>query len=416
MTRLTGPPAPATGTPDPPLGPAPARRTPRLLFVDRFVPADEPGTPVVVWRHLNRLEADGWRVRVAAFGPERPAVSPPSWQTVPYPPRRWWWPPHRALLPGSLGVRAALQARVIVAALGGDVPDVVLTTLSPEFSAVAAAVARRLRRPLAVLVHDQPELWESVVGNPSGQRRVARQVRAVLRHAARVYPVTQALGEAYGPAVAANAHRLLPIPAGGAPTPAEWSPRFARPHVVHAGSLHPFQRPNLEAVARALAPVGGRLTVISHHDTAPFEDVARAFGHVSIRPAFPSSEEVLAYCAAEASALLVSYSFDEQPWAATSFPSKMVEFAHLGLPQLVLAPPHAAVSVWAREHGWTSHAEALDADALLAEVAALASPEGWARRAGDARRAAAGPFDPDAIHAGFAESLGTLLPAALRRG
>lgn len=417
MTDRSQPSAPAAGPPPvPPPRLRPPRGTPRLLFVDRGVPADAPGTPVVVWRHLNRLESDGWQVRVAAFEPELTEAAPPSWHLVTYPLRRRWWPPHRAFVPGSLSVRASLQSREIVSALDGDLPDIVLTTLSPEFSTVAAAVASRLGRPLAVIVHDQPELWESVAGDLAGQRRVARQVRAVLHQAARVYPVTQALAEAYGPDVAAKSHRLLPIPAGGLPAPAEWSPRYARPHIVHAGSLHSFQRPNIEAVARALGSVGGRLTIVSHHDMAPFEDLARAFAHVTLRPAFPSSRDALAFCAAEASALLVSYSFSEQPWAATSFPSKMVEFAHLGLPQLLLAPPDAAASVWAREQGWTSHVEVLNADALPAEVVSLATRDGWTRRAGDSHRAAAGPFDPETIHARFAESLEALLPVGLRRG
>ena len=99
----------------------------------------------------------------------------------------------------------------------------------------------------------------------------------------------------------------------------------------------------------------------------------------------------------------------EQPWAATSFPSKMVEFAHLGLPVLLLAPPHAAASAWARGAGWTSHVETLEAGALEAEIAALATPDGWERRAVDARQAAAGPFDPDRIHAGLEDDLRRLV-------
>lgn len=389
---------------------ADASGAPYLLYADMVPPGDVPGTPVVTWRHVLRFEAEGWRVRVAAAeatSQREPVL--PSWDFIPYPPRRRWWPPHRDEVAGSMAVRAWLQGREVVARLNGDVPDVVLTVLSPEHAPIAAAVARRLKRPLAVIVHDQPELWEEVVRRPDYQPVVQANVERVLRQAARVYPVTRMLGEAYGPEVAAKAVPLLPIPAGGERPEAVWQDRFVRPHVVHAGSLHPFQRPNFLALARALQGVGGRLTVISHHDTSPFDDLASAFDHVTLRPAFPTSGEVLDFCAAEASAMLVSYSFTEQPWAATSFPSKMVEFAHLGLPQLLLSPPHAAVSIWAREQSWTSHVESLDAGALAAEVAALATPEGWVQRAADAHRAARGPFNPATIHAGLATSLSTLI-------
>ena len=277
-----------------------------------------------------------------------------------------------------------------------------LTVLTPEQSTVAAHAARALGRPLAVVLHDQPELWEST---PAAERdAVHRRAERVLASAEGIYPVTHALAAVYGADMAARAETLLPIPAGGA-AEATWRDDYERPHLVLSGSLHPFQRPALAALARALDTVGGRLTAMTHHDLEPFADLAEAHPNLTLRPACATAADALDFCASEASAILVSYAFDEQPWAATSFPSKLVEFVHLGLPVLILAPPDAAVSAWARAFGWTSHVETLDADVLAAEVAALATPDGWARRAADSRRAALGPFDPATIHAGFEQSL-----------
>ncbi len=388
----------------------PPRQPPYLLYLDYMPPVDHPGTPITILRHMRRFKASGWRVGIASGSWAVEHWKPsPEWETLTQPFRGRWWPPHRDAIPGSARIRAELQAIDFADRLRHDIPDLILSTLSPDSAPVAARVAKRLGRPLALVIHDQPELAESLSNRPLTQRRVRRRAQATLSQACRIYPVTEALSAAYGPAVLSRSMPLLPIPAGVDAGVAMWRDAYERPHIVHAGSLHPFQRPNFERLARALEPVGGRLTIISHHSLAPFEDLAREFDHVTLLPAFPSSDDVLAYCLAEASAILVSYSFSEQPWAATSFPSKLVEFSHLGLPTLLLAPPHAAASVWAREFGWTSRIEALDQESLTAEVAALAVREGWERRACDTRRAADGPFDPDQIHAGFEHDLRGLL-------
>lgn len=390
---------------------------PHLLLLTSCRTGEGAGTPVVLHRHLVRFRDAGWRITEVVHPPAVEAgLSGDGIEVLRLPYRRRWWPPHRESSRLSTAVRAALLADDVRRQLGGKRPDVVLTVLEPRYAAVAAAVARQLRRPLAVIIHDRPELWEDVVGDVHREAHVRREAERVLARAAVVFPVTRALGEAYGPSVAQKSVPLLPIPAGAEPAAGGWREAFRRPHLVLSGSLHPFQRPSVAALAVALEGVGGRLTLVSHHDLGPFEPVAAAHPNVSLRPAFASSAEALAFCRAEASALLVSYAFDAQPWAATSFPSKLVEFVHLGLPVLILAPPHAAVSSWARSVGWTSHVDSMDRDALTDEVAALATPAGWARRADDSHRAAVEPFDPKTIHSSLAEAFEALLPAELRRG
>lgn len=370
-------------------------------------PADRPGTPVILHRHLTRFAAAGWTVGYAAreHGLADWTDAPPDWTAFPIPLRRPWWPPHREGLPGSGALRQWLVGGDLARRVQAWRPDIVLTVLAPSDVHVAAAVARRSNCPLAVILHDQVELWEQFRDRPDVQVRVRRELEAVLGHADAVYPVTDDLAAVYGPSVSAKARHLIPIPPSHDASPAEWRNDYTRPHLVITGSLHPFQRPTLEALAGALAPLGGRLTAITHSPHEPFAELVAAHPNLTLRPAFPTSAEARAFCSEHASAILVSYAFDEQPWAATSFPSRLVEGVQLGLPVWLVAPPHAAASTWARSAGWTSHTETLDPGALSAEIAALATPDGWARRADESRRAAEGVFDPETIHAGFEADL-----------
>lgn len=380
---------------------------PHLLLVYGRAPTDWTGTPVVLHRHLNRFEAEGWRVSVATYHHEFENAQglPTAWARCALPMRRWWWLPYRRWIPGIETLRRHLFADDLARQVRANPPDLVLTVLEPYEAQIASDVARRLRCPLAVIVHDQPELFEDIIADPARRAAVRQAAERVLREATRVYPVTPALGAAYGEAVAAKSQTLLPIPAGGHGSAAQWRDGYACPHVVHVGSLHGFQAPNMWAVAEALHAVGGRLTLASHHGFEPFEPIARAFPNVVLRPAFPTSGDMLAYCAAEASAILVSYSFDVQAWGATSFPSRLVELTHLGLPLVLLAPPRTAASAWAREVGWTALVGSLDVPTLTEEMAALASRDGWEARAAESRRAAHGLFDPQQIHEGFARDL-----------
>lgn len=386
------------------------KRAPHIHLVYGRPPADFTGSQVVLRRHLQRFERDGWRVSFSTYEHKlTPADDlPASWVSYPLPFRRWWWPPYRARIPGMDALRQRLFSVDLATRLAGDRPDVILTVLEPYEAQIAADVARLLRRPLAVIMHDQPELFEDVAAVSAVQRSVRRAAERVLRRADRVYPVTPELAAAYGPGVVDKSHTLLPLPAGGTPAqslPPVWRDAHARPHVVHVGSLHFFQVPNMWAVAEALKVVGGRLTLSSFSTLEWFEDLARAHPHVTLRGPFPTSDDMLAYCSREATALLISYAFDAQPWSATSFPSRLVELSHLGLPVEVLAPPQAAASKWARGVGWTAHVESLDKAALTAELEALSSRIGWEKRSFESRIAASSVFAPNEVHRGFAADL-----------
>lgn len=377
---------------------------PRVLFLNHCPPGPGVGSPVIIDRHLRRLADAGWSVSSACLEDSLAGIpiSRPDWTVVPLPYRRWWWPPFRRESALALALRAALYAREIRAAHPpGTRFAALFTVLNGQFASIGTHLARRFGAPLHVFAHDY---FEPAAPGARAQQFAAD--RRVLAGAERVWAVSDAMGEwlcELHPG--ARTETLPPIPenalAPDAPVRAFRTPA----HFVYAGYLHDSAVPALEEVARALAPAGGRLTVIGRHSAAAETRLA-ALGNVTVRGYFPSNHDVVDFLAREATAFVVTYEFDDERsrWVRTCFPSKLPEFAATGVPALILAPASTPVAAWARARGWNARAEALGAPVSDA-VAALLERGSWERHARLMRAAAQEEFHPDRIHARLAAAL-----------
>jgi hypothetical protein len=213
----------------------------------------------------------------------------------------------------------------------------------------------------------------------------------------------------YGQEHLARTVQLFPIPPDVSVPRCEWSRVSThRLRIVHTGSLHAFQAPNFDLIAGALAPLGGELCVVGTFDEAAFGPLLRKHANVRFVPPFAHSDDALAFMASEATACLVSYSFDRsaQPWGATSFPSRMIEYAHIGIPLLICAPPWAAVSEWADERQWplriTTGADEAGARRMVGTLLEQSAWEAYARASVEV---ASRDFAPAAIQRRFEEAL-----------
>jgi hypothetical protein len=93
------------------------------------------------------------------------------------------------------------------------------------------------------------------------------------------------------------------------------------------------------------------------------------------------------------------------PWIRSSYPSKVVEFAHLGLPILFVAPPESAIHRWNAERGVPCNLLPTDEAGVADFVHALKQRESWERLAQSTRRLAETDFSPDYIQRRMTERL-----------
>jgi hypothetical protein len=376
---------------------------PRILYIGQ-TPAEGTGSPVIVLRHLQRLAADGWQVTIIAeHGQDTSACLQAGWTVCTLPLRRAWWPSFRESSERSRAVRTWLLAGECRRLTADARPDAVLGYLAAhaDFSAeIATRYARRSGVPLTLLVHDEAAAFTA---DPAVKKRLRRRHARLLRHTQRAWFVSPELASAYKNS--AGSRVLPPLPGDGTSF-VDWQPQFAdRPRVYYAGFIWPAQFPLLHEIAVMLADAGAVLVLITRK-TPELSEFLRTAPAQHVAP-FATNREVLAHLARDAAGILVSYTHRvaQMPWIATSFPSKLVEQCHLGLPCAVVAPPASAVGLWAQRSGYADTFSPAALGALADWARDLRTESSWRARAASVRRIAAGEFNPDKIHAAFAAGL-----------
>jgi hypothetical protein len=252
-----------------------------------------------------------------------------------------------------------------------------------------------------VIAHDDPA---SFAANHDEGLATRGRYRAIVQSAQQVWCASPQLAKLYQLRDEARA-TLPPIPDGFDATPA-WKPEFANsPLLVYAGNYWPAQLPLLARIAFQLAKIGGRLMLVVKGSSEIEALCSEA--PVLWREPFAENRQALRFLADSAAGLLVSYSetSDSMPWIRTSFPSKLIEYTHLGLPIMIYAPEDSAVADWARSRAYPDYATPQIADAITEFVESLKIVALWRKKAAISRRFAVTEFDPHRIQKIFEEGL-----------
>lgn len=375
-----------------------------LVYVGQ-TPAEGTGSPVIILRHLRRLAAHGWEITIIGeHGQDAAACEREGWKVKHLPLRRGWWPPFRPNSTMLRTLRTWLLGRECRRLTGPEAPNAIFGYLaahadfSPE---IAAHFARSSGAPFSLLVHDDAAAFES---SDAAKFQLRQRHAWIIRQTHRCWFVSPELAAEYQ--VPETARRvLLPIPEGWG-EPATYSPAGARyPKVYYAGFIWPPQYPLLEKIAAILASSGSRLVLLSR-ETPELKTFVANHPVDWVRP-FTSNTEALAHLVQNATGLLVSYSDTtaEMPWVATSYPSKFVEYSHLGLPCAVVAPDDSAVGRWCQREGYTFFFTPDRLDLLQKWSVSLSDEAHWRGLASAALALSRGPFSPQHIHQQLEDSL-----------
>ncbi|MBK8475411.1 MAG: hypothetical protein IPL39_03650 [Opitutaceae bacterium] len=388
----------------------PARPSPqRTLVYFGHVPAEGAGSAIIVYRHLQRFAAAGWQVRVVAdWGQEHLLATcvAHGWPTMTLSHRRRFWPPLNPDRRLSRACRAWLWGGEVRAWLGATKPSAVFTYLSAfsdMLSIAAVGFARRYRLPLATIIHDDAR---DFLKDPGEGRRAHDRRQWIVESSTRAWFASPGLAESFQLDTSV-AGVLPPIPEGAAaaPLPDAATSATTAPLLVYAGNYWPPQLPVLAALARTTAQAGGRfLSVLKEN---PEHLAYLSVHHVAHRPPFARNTEALDYFRAHAAAMVVSYAptSDDMPWTRTSFPSKLIEYCHLGLPLVIVAPADTAIVRWARERAFPDVFDPADQAGFAGYVARLQDPAFRRHRAEISLSFARGEFDPAFIQQQLSDSL-----------
>lgn len=363
------------------------------------------GSAIIVLRHLRRLKTAGWEIQVVGdWGQDETACREEGWEVRYLPHRRPWWPPYFAQSDVSAAVRHWLWAGEARALFPGATPDAVLTYLSAfsdALSQVAAAYARRFALPLSTLVHDDCRVFADSAALADHQWK---RYRWVMKPAKQNWFVSPELASAYGFPDPTEGNTLHPLGEGLNLTPPDGPPSGV-PLFVYAGNARAPQIPVLERMSVILSEQGARLLVLA--DRTPDLESALQRSPLEWRAPFLNNREALVWLQQNASAIVVAYATksDDQPWVRSSFPSKFVEFVHLGIPVLLAVPMDSAIAHWARKHEWADIIAPDDIEGLRHYVVAIEDPVQWKQKGLQALKVAAQHFDASHLQSRFARAL-----------
>jgi glycosyltransferase involved in cell wall biosynthesis len=376
-----------------------------ILYVSTTLPTPGFGSSVILYRHLKRLK--DWRVTILVdddSAAERYEL-PKEWRIIKTGERRWWWPPVKKRIPGLLNLRLGLLRRTCARALNSERPSAILTQLGRN-SLLAYRLSLAWRIPLSVIVHDKWQVWSKYGG---ADRYLDDNLAAsILNHASRVWPVSLELANSYSIRDADRVRVLYPMPEGNIGGFARWRDDFkTHPVIGFAGSFHTPQLKDLKAAVDALRSLNGKLFIISKSNET-IKSLLKDCPDIEYTEPLPENSQAITYLKDTVSCILISGSIDQraQGWQY-SFPSRLVEFMHLGVPMIITAMPGTVLSNWAKRHNWLAYAEDSGGNDISEIVRRITEKESWEKMADESRAVALGEFNPERIQAQFEGELVT---------
>jgi hypothetical protein len=383
---------------------------PKILFIsDSNVFEPINGGSICIDRHVTRLLADGWEVdwliplKFAEVARNRHPEA-----RILHPPERAWrifnrlFATNQSLTPARIRAKYCLMR--LLSRLQRNQYDSLLTLLNGDFTLLASEASWRLGVPLSVIVYDEREVRASVQGCTES---LYQETRILFEQASRVWFITPEIRHRYASMGCHveddKARDLWPIPGAYALQQREHRPSdSARPTYVYAGDIHKGQDAIIRSLAKLLQSRDGNVLMLCPPRRLSFftEDIEQGLPIITAEKATP--EKAFHYIADRASVILVCYApANEQPMALGSFPSKILEYAFLSLPILIIAPEEAAVYRWAAKRQWPCLLSCGDETGLERVLDVLATQEGWNAAARASREFALSECDPSHIHKQF---------------
>ncbi len=322
-------------------GTSDAQEYPSLIVISQVVPHSKAAGSILLARLLEGWPAD----RIQVFGPLPPKDAATldcafsefrptllRLQSTRFAPLA---PPLTALLPTSpLNIIAKRPAIVL---------SVMQTSM---YYSAAHSIARRLKLPFGLIVHDDPEeierlRWWGVTAARQLNRRIYRD--ADLRFC--ISPQLRDLLERrYGaPADVLYPNRSTSL----VPRPMDWNARLRGPQLTigYAGTMAYGYEWRLRELAPIFHAAGAKLRIYSLQRPEFLPTPGVDYAGASDRP-----ETVWERVKAECDAVILPYCRPQdghEQLYRTHFPSKLPEYLALGMPVIVTGPAYATGMQWA---------------------------------------------------------------------
>lgn len=374
-----------------------------IYFISESIPYPGYGSFVIFYRHLIKLEKEGHTINLvipdynSSDSDEFLSEVKDRWNVIKIPFKKWWFLfPYRYSNKLSRDIRFWFVHLYLKKQLKNHHPDFIITYFYNQFfNGLAAFIKTRYKSSLGIFLHDDKYLL-----NNQHIPELLKYDQYLSEKADVIWTVSEDL---LIPHTDSKKYRLLyPIPAGHKQEASNWNNNYLTPVIGFSGSIFHEYEEVFRSLAHALTNFNGRLLLVinnpSYYKWLPA--VLTQYSNISVIPAFANVDDTFNYLKENCTALFCGYpdSIKTMPWLKTCFPSKLIEFSHLGLAIILTSPPNTALSKWATEQNWqlfSSDYQEKDFDKLIKSIT---NESDWTASVAQAVEVSNTIFDTKNIH------------------
>lgn len=386
-----------------------------VIFISDVVPVDKGASSAVLYRHLVKLDSDGFSITLLLNMNDANAHAkfPDGWDIVKIPMRKKFWPPYRASNKFLRIIRWKIIDRYLPKNIG-DRPSVIVSINHGSYlKYYALHVAEKLKINLLFFYHDREESLSQNKGLSFALHcREWNRRLSVNPLVKRIWAVSKEI--AYPEFSQSNRVMIVPpLPHKFNGEVAKWSQAIPGSiSIVHIGTIYYETLSSFHIFIKELRKVHGRLIIYSQNRDPAEALVCEYPNTVEFRGFVNDSDALLDLASRENAAFLVIYPDEpnSMPWSRDSFPSKFVQMVQTGLPGIVVAPDATAIGRWCKANAWLLHVEAADKNAISEKLRLLGSENFWKKASQQSISASNKDFDISQIEKIIADDILEFLP------
>lgn len=383
-----------------------------IYFISESIPHVGYGSFVIFHRHLKRLKSAGYNIHLII--PDYTHINTDDyiqqikneWYILKLPLRKWWYPPYRFDSKILRYFRFKLLYFFCKSHLEKYPPHFIITYLHGEYlNGFAAFLKNQENCRMGVFLHDDKYLLHGKVN-----KKHLEYDQQICKSSNVIWSVTENLKI---PNIQLNTYNVLPpIPEGYTGIIKNWNDKYLNPTIGFSGTLYEFYLPTFELLLNALKKHNGNLIIISKESCCEWLiDWSTKYENVIILPSFKENIDALKYLQEKCSALFCGYPISENKmlWAKSSFPSKFIEYSHLGLPIILSGNKNTYLNEWAKNNRWPLFIECFDQEAFNDLIKKISDETNWTNYVYKVNLFAKEQFNPEKIHIKFLNSIEALI-------
>jgi len=365
--------------------------------------ANTGGGSIVLYRHLKRLEKDGYKIVFIHSIQNPPSTSKTEFEEILIK-RRKWYPPLRPHTPLLTNVRISFYFKYLKKLIKPKPGDLILSTFGDYTNLLALKLSVRFKLPLFMIYHDDnlfnTYFNENLLSKPA--------VKKIIRQTKHFFAVSEPMKDLLLQNGASSVSVLYPIPDGYTGKKKAWTDTYTSDSSFYnSGAIfEDFHSGLIQNIANAAEKARINISLLGRLSST-FKKRLEQFHSLRIGGRVEKTEDLFKQLIIKADVLLVFYSFEpnKEQRLFHSFPSKFAEYSHLGIPILIIAPSYSAIGKWAIKNNWYSYLSTDNVEDLYKIMIRFRDEYFWEACHRQSLQVAQDFFDPDKIHLQFVETL-----------